>query len=112
MVTDSPPGRSQTCSREFSAINNQASAGLKVDGAVQHSPVTADGWKAVLAISVTMQDLNEPEITRRVIFEKLSAGGIYAGTESHGPGPRHDPAMEIISVTYQSLQGRRSPSCR
>lgn len=45
---------------------------FRVDGAVQQFEEVdePDGWKAVLAVSVTMLDLNEPEVTKRVVFQK------------------------------------------
>jgi len=30
----------------------------------------ADGWKAALALNITLLDLNEKEVTRRVVFQK------------------------------------------
>ena len=63
---------------------------FKVDGAVQQFAEVndPDGWKAVLAISVTLQDLNEAEITKRVIFQKNYRQAEYMPEQNPTAWPR------------------------
>jgi ABC-type uncharacterized transport system auxiliary subunit len=74
---------------------------FRVEGAVQQFAEVddPDGWKAVLAVSVTLLDLNEAEITKRVIMQKN-----YRQAE---PMPTQNPpglaqgmsrAMEVMSA--------------
>ncbi len=45
---------------------------FRLEGAVQEFAEVNDpsGWHAVLAVSITLSDLSEPEVTRRVILQK------------------------------------------
>jgi ABC-type uncharacterized transport system auxiliary subunit len=74
---------------------------FRVEGAVQQFAEVDDpaGWKALLAVSVTLLDLNEAEVTKRVIFQKN-----YRQAE---PMPEQTPAglaqgmsraMEVVSA--------------
>jgi len=74
---------------------------FKVDGAVQQFAEVndPDGWKAVLAISVTLQDLNEAEITKRVIFQKNYRQTEYMPEQNPaGLAQGMSRAMEIVSA--------------
>ena len=74
---------------------------FKVEGAVQQFAEVddPDGWKAVLAVSVTLLDLNEPEVTKRVIFQKnyRQAEPMPAQTPS-GLAQGMSRAMEVVSA--------------
>jgi ABC-type uncharacterized transport system auxiliary subunit len=74
---------------------------FKVDGAVQQFAEVndPDGWKAVLAVSVTLQDLNESEITKRVIFQKNYRQAEYMPEQNAtGLAQGMSRAMEIVSA--------------
>jgi ABC-type uncharacterized transport system auxiliary subunit len=74
---------------------------FKVDGAVQQFAEVndPDGWKAVLAVSVTLQDLNEAEITKRVIFQKIYRQAEYMPEQNAtGLAQGMSRAMEIVSA--------------
>jgi ABC-type uncharacterized transport system auxiliary subunit len=59
----------------FAGIFGYQQSGLgrfRLEGAVQEfAEINApEGWHAVLAVSITLSDLNEPEVTRRVILQR------------------------------------------
>lgn len=61
--------------RLFQGVFGYQQSGLgrfRLEGAVeQFAEVNdPDGWKAVLAVSVTLSDLNEAEVTKRVMMQK------------------------------------------
>ena len=61
--------------RLFAGVFGYQQAGLgrfRLEGAVQEFAEVndPDGWKAVLAVSITLSDLNEAEVTRRVILQR------------------------------------------
>ena len=84
-------------SRLFQGVFGYQQSGVgrfKVEGAVQQFAEVddPDGWKAVLAVSVTLLDLNEAEVTKRVIMQKnYHQAEYHAGTECQRPGPGHEP---------------------
>jgi cholesterol transport system auxiliary component len=71
----------------------------------------ADGWKAALALNVTLLDLSQPEITKRVVFQRdyRAAEPLLEQTpKSLAQGMSR--AMEklsarIITDTYQAVRG-------
>jgi cholesterol transport system auxiliary component len=74
---------------------------FKVEGAVQQFAEVddPDGWKAVLALSVTMLDLNEPEVTRRVIFQKnYRQAELMPEQTPSGLAQGMSRAMEVVSA--------------
>jgi ABC-type uncharacterized transport system auxiliary subunit len=88
----------------FKGVFGYQQSGLgrfKVEGAVQQFAEVddPDGWKAVLTVSVTLLDLNEAEITKRVILQKnyhqaepmpiQNAAGLAQGMSR---------AMEVVSA--------------
>ncbi len=59
----------------FAGVFGYQQSGLgrfRLEGAVQEFAEVNDptGWQAVLAVSITLSDLNEPEVTRRVILQR------------------------------------------
>jgi cholesterol transport system auxiliary component len=74
---------------------------FKVEGAVQQFAEVDDpeGWKAVLALSVTMLDLNEPEVTKRVIFQKnYRQAELMPAQTPAGLAQGMSRAMEVVSA--------------
>ncbi len=89
---------------------------FKVEGAIQQFAEVddPDGWKAVLTLTVTLLDLNEAEVTRRVIMQQNYHQAEYL--------PEHTPsglaqamsrAMEVVSAKVISdLYQAASRVCR
>ena len=74
---------------------------FKVEGAVQQFAEVddPDGWKAVLALSVTLLDLNEPEVTKRVIFQKnYRQAELMPEQTPSGLAQGMSRAMEVVSA--------------
>ncbi len=74
---------------------------FKVEGAVQQFAEVdePDGWKAVLAVSVTLLDLDEPEVTKRVIFQKnYRQAEPMPEQNALGLAQGMSRAMEVISM--------------
>jgi cholesterol transport system auxiliary component len=72
-----------------------------VEGAVQQFAEVddPDGWKAVLALTVTMLDLNEPEVTKRVMFQKnYRQAELMPEQTPAGLAQGMSRAMEVLSV--------------
>lgn len=73
---------------------------FKVEGAVQQFAEVddPDGWKAVLAVSVTLLDLNEAEVTKRVIFERnYRQAELMPERTPAGLAQGMSRAMEVVS---------------
>jgi ABC-type uncharacterized transport system auxiliary subunit len=74
---------------------------FRVEGAVQQFAEVdePDGWKAVLAVSVTLLDLNEPEITKRVIFQKnYRQAELMPEQNAVGLAQGMSRSMEVVSA--------------
>ncbi len=71
-----------------------------------------DGWKAVLAVSVTLLDLNEAEVTKRVILQKNYHQAEYMPEQNaNGLAQGMSRAMEVVSANiindiYKAAAGR------
>jgi ABC-type uncharacterized transport system auxiliary subunit len=76
-------------------------ARFKVEGAVQQFAEVddPDGWKAVLALTVTLLDLNQDEATRRVIWQKNYHQEEYLPSQTaNGLAQGMSRAMEVVSA--------------
>jgi cholesterol transport system auxiliary component len=74
---------------------------FKVEGAVQQFAEMdePDGWKAVLAVSVTLLDMSEAEITKRVIFQKnYRQAELMPEQNPVGLAQGMSRAMEVVSA--------------
>jgi ABC-type uncharacterized transport system auxiliary subunit len=74
---------------------------FKVEGAVQQFAEVdnPDGWQAVLTVSVTLLDLNEAEITKRVILQKNYHQTEYMPEQNAtGLAQGMSRAMEVVSA--------------
>lgn len=74
---------------------------FKLEGAVQQFAEVddPDGWKAVLAVSVTLLDLNEDDITRRVILQQDYRQAEYMPEpNARGLAQGMSRAMEVVSA--------------
>jgi ABC-type uncharacterized transport system auxiliary subunit len=91
-------------SRLFQGVFGYQQSGIgrfKVDGAVQQFAEVddTDGWKAVLTVSVTLLDLNEAEVTRRVILQKTYHQTEYMPEQNaSGLAQGMSRAMEVVSA--------------
>ncbi len=58
--------------RAVFSYRNPESTRFRVEGGVQEflESREKDGWKVLLALQVTLLDLDRPEVTRRVVFQK------------------------------------------
>jgi ABC-type uncharacterized transport system auxiliary subunit len=90
--------------RLFQGVFGYQQSGLgrfRVEGAVQQfaEQNDPDGWKAVLAVSITLSDLNEAEVTKRVIMQKnyAQAEPMTSQTPS-GLAQAMSRAMEVVSA--------------
>lgn len=104
-------------SRLFRGVFGHQQSGIgrfRVEGAVQQFAELddPDGWKAVLAVSVTLLDLNEAEVTRRVIMQKNYLQTEYM-TEQNASGLAQgmSRAMAVVSANiindlYQAATAR------
>jgi ABC-type uncharacterized transport system auxiliary subunit len=104
-------------SRLFQGVFGYQQSGVgrfKVEGAVQQFAEVddPDGWKAVLDVSVTLLDLNEAEVTRRVILQKNYRQAEYMPEQNaSGLAQGMSRAMEVVSATiindiYKAAAGR------
>jgi ABC-type uncharacterized transport system auxiliary subunit len=104
-------------SRLFQGVFGYQQSGVgrfKVEGAVQQFAEVddPDGWKAVLDVSVTLLDLNEAEVTRRVILQKNYRQAEYLPEQNaSGLAQGMSRAMEVVSATiindiYKAAAGR------
>jgi hypothetical protein len=91
-------------SRLFQGVFGYQQSGIgrfKVEGAVQQFAEVddPDGWKAVLTVSVTLLDLDEAEVTKRVILQKTYHQAEYM-TEQKASGLAQgmSRAMEVVSA--------------
>jgi ABC-type uncharacterized transport system auxiliary subunit len=91
-------------SRLFQGVFGYQQYGIgrfKVEGAVQQFAEVddPDGWKAVLTVSVTLLDLDEAEVTKRVILQKTYHQAEYM-TEQKASGLAQgmSRAMEVVSA--------------
>jgi ABC-type uncharacterized transport system auxiliary subunit len=88
----------------FKGVFGYQQSGLgrfKVEGAVQQFAEVdePDGWKAVLAVSVTLLDLNEAEITKRVILQKnYHQAESMPEQNATGLAQGMSRAMEVVSA--------------
>jgi ABC-type uncharacterized transport system auxiliary subunit len=88
----------------FRGVFGHQQAGLgrfRVEGAVQQFAEVddPDGWKAVLTVSVTLLDLNEAEITKRVIMQKNYQQSEYMPEQNaHGLAQGMSRAMAVVSA--------------
>jgi ABC-type uncharacterized transport system auxiliary subunit len=95
-------------SRLFKGVFGYQQAGIgrfKVEGAVhQFAEVDdPDGWKAVLEVSVTLLDLNEAEVTRRVILQKNYRRSEYMPEQNPaGLARGMSRAMEVVSANIMN----------
>lgn len=74
---------------------------FRVEGAVQQftEQNDPDGWKAVLAVSITLADLNEAEVTKRVIMQKnYFRAEPMASQTPVGLAQAMSRAMEMVSA--------------
>jgi ABC-type uncharacterized transport system auxiliary subunit len=91
-------------SRLFQGVFGYQQSGLgrfKVEGAVQQFAEVdePDGWKAVLTVSVTLLDLNEDEVTKRVILQKNYHQAEYMPEQNaKGLAQGMSRAMEVLSA--------------
>ncbi len=104
-------------SRLFQGVFGHQQSGVgrfKVEGAVQQFAEVddPDGWKAVLTVSVTLLDLNEAEVTRRVIMQKNYHQAEYMPEQNaHGLAQGMSRAMAVVSANiindiYQAAAAR------
>jgi ABC-type uncharacterized transport system auxiliary subunit len=90
--------------RLFQGVFGYQQSGIgrfKVEGAVQQFAEVdePDGWKAVLAVSVTLLDLDEDEVTKRVILQKDYRQTEYLPEQNaRGLAQGMSRAMEVLSA--------------
>jgi ABC-type uncharacterized transport system auxiliary subunit len=91
-------------SRLFQGVFGYQQSGIgrfKIEGAVQQFAEVdePDGWKAVLAVSVTLLDLDEDEVTKRVILQKDYRQAEYLPEQNaRGLAQGMSQAMEVVSA--------------
>ncbi len=91
-------------SRLFRGVFGYQQSGIgrfRVEGAVQQFAEVddPDGWKAVLEVSVTLTDLNETEVTRRVIMQKTyRQAELMPEQNPNGLAQGMSRAMEVASA--------------
>jgi ABC-type uncharacterized transport system auxiliary subunit len=91
-------------SRLFQGVFGYQQSGIgrfKLEGAVQQFAEVdePDGWKAVLAVSITLLDLKEDEITKRAILQKnYRQAELMPEQNASGLAQGMSRAMEAVST--------------
>jgi ABC-type uncharacterized transport system auxiliary subunit len=107
-------------SRLFQGVFGYQQSGIgrfKLEGAVQQFAEVdePDGWKAVLAVSITLLDLKEDEVTKRAIWQKnYRQAELMPQQNASGLAQGMSRAMEVVSASiindiYKAASGR---ACR
>jgi len=107
-------------SRLFTGVFGYQQSGIgrfRLEGAVQEfAEVNApEGWHAVLAVSINLSDLNEPEVTKRVILQRnYRQTQILVDRTPSGLAQAMSQAMAAVSTAiiqdvYQAAARRAKP---
>jgi len=86
--------------------NNNAPAAYVIEGSVDEflEQDAKDSWEAVLAVSISLSAVNEPDINKKVLFQKS-----YFTTETCGQKNLHALAEAMSVAMPLSPETRRTP---